>query len=124
MDDIPERPLLSGIPRRPGVCLRQPHQVDSTFHHHDAIPSTRQQPPSIITRNLQLELSSWLDPRVATQNRRLGLYRSVVDNVPLGTGRERSPSIEQPKLTRVCTPASVLCVMKFPLTKQFLADSQ
>lgn len=78
----------------------------------------------MIPSDLQLVLSSWLDPRVAKQNPRLVLYQSVVDSVPSKTGRERSPSIEQPKLTSVCTPASVLCVIKFPLTKQFLADSQ
>lgn len=78
----------------------------------------------MIPSGLQLELSSLLDPIVARQNRRLGPYRSVIDSVPSETGRERSPVTERPELTKVCTPASVLCVMKFPLTKQFLADSQ
>ena len=74
--------------------------------------------------DLQLVLSSLLDPRVAKQNPRLALYRSVAGNVPSETGRERDPIIMEVRFTKVCTPASVLCVIKFPLTKQFLADSQ
>jgi len=91
MGNIPERPLQNGTPKRPDVYLRQLHRVDSTFHHRDVIPSTRQRSPSVSAHDLQLELSSLLDPIVAKPNRRLGPYPSAADSVPSETDRERGP---------------------------------
>lgn len=74
--------------------------------------------------DLLLELFSLLDPIMAKLNHRLAPYQFATDNVPSRTGRQHVLFNCGIICTKVCTPARVLCVIKFPFTKQFLADSQ